>query len=63
MLVIEETSVMERPSTDASLISKAYEGYDLTVDYKKSGTEPSWYYIRLGNGQYGWIKVDGVKVL
>ena len=41
----------------------AYEGYDLTIDWKKSKTIENWYYIRLGNGQFGWIKAKGIKIL
>lgn len=63
VLIIRQADVMERANPEASLISKAYEGYEVTVDFKKSESNTEWYYIRLGNGQYGWIKKEGVKII
>lgn len=58
-----QSKVYESPNEQATLVSMAYEGYRLTVDHYKSEEKDGWYYIRLGNGQYGWIASKGVKVL
>ncbi len=63
VLIKEESSVSETPSESATLVSMAYEGYDLTIDHEKSAEQSGWYYIRLGNGQFGWIKEAGIKIL
>lgn len=63
VLILNEANVMERADDEASLVSKAYEGYEVTIDFKKSEEKTDWYYIRLGNGQYGWIKTEGIKTL
>ncbi len=63
ILIIQETTVLEQPKEDANLISMAYEGYSLTIDHEKSINSENWYYVRLGNGQFGWIKQKGVNIL
>lgn len=63
VLITEDTSVSTAPAENAELVSMAYEGYDLIIDWKKSANRENWYYIRLGNGQYGWIKAKGIKIL
>lgn len=63
IFVYEETRVMKQPDESSEVVSLAYEGYEVTVDAYKSKSRPGWYYIRLGNGQFGWLKTDGVKVL
>jgi hypothetical protein len=63
VLITNSQRVLQAPDADATLESIAYEGYDLTVDHWKSEEQPDWLYIRLGNGQYGWIKNKGVKIL
>lgn len=63
VLITNSQRVVQSPSPDATLESIAYEGYDLTIDHWKSGEQPDWLYVRLGNGQYGWIQNKGVKIL
>ncbi len=63
VLITEQSPVSETPSESSALVSMAYEGYDLTIDHKMSSNQPGWYYIRLGNGQYGWVKEKGIKIL
>ncbi len=63
VLITDESSVSVSPEENAELVSMAYEGYDLTIDRKKSATQENWYYIRLGNGQFGWIEAKGIKIL
>lgn len=63
VLITEESRVMQGPSDDSNLVSLAYEGYNLTIDDWKSEEIENWLYIRLGNGQYGWIQEKGVRKL
>ncbi len=63
VLIDEEVVVSENPQENATLISMAYEGYEVTIDHKISSGNNNWFYIRLGNGQYGWIKSKGIKIL
>lgn len=63
VLVSSSQRVLELPDDESPLVSIAYEGYDLTVDQWESKEEDGWIYVRLGNGQYGWTKPEGIKVL
>lgn len=63
ILIEPESRVLERPAADAPLVSIAYEGYSLTLDHRESEGHEGWYYVRLGNGQYGWIEAKGIKTL
>ncbi|MFP8489532.1 hypothetical protein ACKGJO_10610 [Gracilimonas sp. Q87] len=63
VLISSSQRVLETPDEDSPLVSIAYEGYDLTVDHWESESVEGWTYVRLGNGQYGWTKPDGIKVL
>lgn len=63
VLIIQSQRVLQTPKADAPLESIAYEGYDLTVDTWKSEEQPGWLYVRLGNGQFGWLQKEGVKTL
>lgn len=63
VLIIEQSEVRKTTQENSELVSMAYEGYDLTIDRKTSATKPNYYYIRLGNGQFGWIEAKGIKIL
>lgn len=63
VVINKEIQVTQQPSETADLVSLAYEGYSITVDTFESKKANGWYYIRLGNGQYGWIKKEGAKIL
>lgn len=61
VLVTQARRVLQQPNEESGLISIAYEGYDLTVDNWQSAKQEDWLYIRLGNGQFGWVKKEGIK--
>lgn len=63
VVITASERVLQSPDSQSGLVSIAYEGYDITIDNKKSKETGGWLYIRLGNGQYGWIKTDGIKIL
>jgi hypothetical protein len=63
VLIKESATVSVAPEENTELVSMAYEGYDLTIDWKNSANVENWYYIRLGNGQFGWIKAKGIEIL
>ena len=63
VVITTEIQVMQQPTETAHLVSIAYEGYSVTIDHS-TGKEPEgWYYIRLGNGQFGWVKHHGIKII
>ncbi len=63
VLISNSQRVLQQPEPESTLVSIAYEGYDLTVDQWKSEEHDNWLYIRLGNGQFGWMRNEGVKIL
>lgn len=63
VLIANSQRVLQQPNPDGALISIAYEGYDLTIDHWESQGQDNWLYVRLGNGQYGWIQNSEVKIL
>ncbi|MEX0609414.1 MAG: GW dipeptide domain-containing protein [Balneolaceae bacterium] len=63
VLVTNSNRVLQLPEEQSTLVSIAYEGYSVIVDRWKSEEEDQWLYIRLGNGQFGWISHEGIKIL
>ncbi|RNC83323.1 MAG: SH3 domain-containing protein [Balneola sp.] len=63
VIIENEIQVRQRPDDASELVSLAYEGYEITVDESLSSEHDNWLYIRLGNGQFGWIHTQGVKIL
>lgn len=63
VVIAKEIPVRTNPTENADLVSIAYEGYSITIDAFTSENAEEWYYIRLGNGQFGWIKKPGSKLL
>lgn len=63
VIIAKEIPVTTQPNDSADLVSIAYEGYTITIDTFESENADGWYYIRLGNGQYGWIQTPGSKIL
>lgn len=59
----KQVQITQQPNETADLVSLAYEGYTITVDKFESEKTEGWFYIRLGNGQYGWIKIGSAKIL
>jgi uncharacterized membrane protein len=63
ILITNSVRILQSPNTEATLESIGYEGYDLTIDHWQSAKHADWLYVRLGNGQYGWMKDKGLKIL
>ncbi len=63
VMVHRQANVLERPSSDAAVVSQAYEGYTFTVDQYESREHPLWSYVRMSNGLYGWIPDDEIMIL
>ncbi|MEX0721083.1 MAG: hypothetical protein WD059_10475 [Balneolaceae bacterium] len=63
VLVVSSKRVLQSPDEQANLVSIAYEGYSVIVDQWNSAKQDNWLYIRLGNGQFGWIGNEGIKTL
>jgi tetratricopeptide (TPR) repeat protein len=63
VMVVEKVPVYEKPQSNASLVSQAFEGYTFTVDHYKSNSESGWKYVRMSNGLYGWVPGDKIMIL
>ena len=63
VMVTEKVPVLEEPSEEASIVSRAYEGYTFTVDHRRSQSEQEWAYVRMSNGLYGWIPNSEILIL
>lgn len=63
VMIAQKTNVLKKPTTDATLINKAYEGYRFTVDHQKSKNKKSWVYIEMSNGSQGWIRREEIMIL
>lgn len=63
IIIAKEVPVTTQPSEEADILGIAYEGYAITIDTFASEKSEGWYYIRLGNGQFGWIQPQGSKIL
>lgn len=62
VMVDRQGPVYEQPQEASSVVSTAYEGYIMRVDYRRSEEHADWKYVRLENGMYGWVKQDGLMV-
>lgn len=63
VMVTDEASVTEQPEPSATIVNEAFEGYMFTVDRSKSREHRGWSYIRMSNGQYGWIPTKEIMIL
>lgn len=63
VVINTETKVLQQPTESSAMESFAYEGYTLTIDNKMSINNNDWLYVRLSNGQAGWIKKEEIKIL
>lgn len=57
-----QSTVYDQPREESAVISTAYEGYAMKVDFHQSEENEGWYYVRLENGMYGWIDRNSVMV-
>ncbi len=63
VMVTKKVSVLEEPTEEASIVSRAYEGYTFTVDHRQSKSQQEWAYVRMSNGLYGWIPNSEILIL
>lgn len=63
VMVDRQSAVYAMPSEESSLVTTAFEGYTMRVDFKRGTDFPDWKYVRLENGMYGWIKTEGLRIL
>ncbi|MEL7833434.1 hypothetical protein [Fodinibius sp. Rm-B-1B1-1] len=63
VMITDQISVVENPTEQAPVVSRAYEGYTFTVDHYQSQDQPKWSYIRMSNGLYGWIPNSEILIL
>lgn len=63
VMIHNQANVREQPDSSAAVVSQAFEGYTFTVDSYKSEEYPTWYYVRMSNGLYGWIPGNDIRIL
>ena len=63
VMISNEARVLEQPKIQGTLINQAFEGYTFTVDHNSSDEQSGWSYIRMSNGQYGWIPTKEIMIL
>lgn len=63
VIITSEVQVKQGANESSDLVSLGYEGYAITIDHSTSKTADGWLYVRLGNGQFGWVEHQGVKIL
>lgn len=62
VMVDRQGAVFQQPREESSVVSTAFEGYTMRVDFKRSQDQPQWKYVRLENGMYGWIQDDRLMI-
>ena len=60
--IVKESNIREKPDSKSEIVSLSYEGYRFRIDRERSHKYPDWYYVRMGNGQYGWIHRNDLKL-
>jgi tetratricopeptide (TPR) repeat protein len=63
VMIDRQSVVYEQPNESSSVITTAFEGYTMRVDFKAGADYPEWKYVRLENGMFGWVKSEGLKIL
>ncbi|MCC5940722.1 MAG: hypothetical protein JJU37_04205 [Balneolaceae bacterium] len=62
VMIDRQISVFQQPNEQSSVVSIAYEGYTMRVDYTESEGVEDWKYVRLENGMYGWIRENSLMI-
>lgn len=62
VMIDRQGPVFQYPREESAVITTAYEGYMMQVDFRESRDYPEWKYIRLENGMYGWIREEHLRV-
>lgn len=62
VMVHRQAQVYQQPRPESAVITTAFEGYTMRVDFRQSKDYPEWKYVRLENGMYGWIEEDQLRV-
>lgn len=57
MVSVSALNVRSGPGGNFSVVGEVFSGDTLVVH----GTAPGWYYVKLSNGQYGWVMIRYVS--
>ena len=61
VIIAQEVNVRNSPSTSGELLVIGYEGYDCRVDFSVDSIK-GWRFIRLSNGQTGWVLDQTLRI-
>lgn len=60
VIVAQETEIRTEPNESSEIVVMGYEGYDCRIDHSVDGSI-GWRFIRLSNGQTGWILEQALR--
>jgi len=61
VIIAEEVEVRDSPSASGELLVMGYEGYNCRVDFSVDAIQ-GWRFIRLSNGQTGWVLDQTLRI-
>ncbi len=61
VIIAQEVEVRNSPSTSSELLVMGYEGYDCRIDFSVDSIQ-GWRFIRLSNGQTGWVLDETLRI-
>ena len=61
VIIAEEVEVRDSPSASGELLVMGYEGYNCRVDFSVDAIQ-DWRFIRLSNGQTGWVLDQTLRI-
>lgn len=62
VMIDRQASVFQQPSEESAVVSIAYEGYTMRVDFSESNGVENWKYVRLENGMFGWVNENSLMI-
>ena len=62
VMIERQASVFQQPSEESAVVSIAYEGYTMRVDFSESNGVENWKYVRLENGMFGWVNENSLMI-
>jgi len=62
VMIERQASVFQQPNEESAVVSIAYEGYTMRVDFSESNGVENWKYVRLENGMFGWVNENSLMI-
>ncbi len=62
VMIERQASVFQQPNEESAVVSIAYEGYTMRVDFSESNGVENWKYVRLENCMFGWVNENSLMI-